>query len=89
MTILGRKLDLVSLRGELVLSSWAAQGEDDWDWTRMYMPPSLYPDRRLSDNTVNPDVARHPYFILQYWLLVLIVTLLSAYLLLWKPRKRA
>ncbi len=89
MTILGRKFDVASLRGELVFSSWAAQGEEDWDWGRMYIPPSLYPDRRLSDKTGGPDIAHHPYFILQYWFLVLITSLFSAYLILWKPRKGA
>ncbi|MBS0201252.1 MAG: hypothetical protein JSS49_00025 [Planctomycetes bacterium] len=49
-----------------------------WDWNEFHAGAGQYPGGRLS----------HTCFIIPYWSLTVPLTLLSASLLLWKPRKR-
>jgi hypothetical protein len=83
ITLLDRKLNAQSMRAELAFSSWPANGEEDWEWSRHDVPPSLFPNQRLSGMTAAPETW---VVVMPYWLPVSVSSLVAT-ALLWKRPK--
>ena len=84
-----------SIDGGFIWSSWDRQPPEDWaspDWEWIADDSDTagpFPDFvKLWDNPTNRRWKAR-YWYIYYWQIVIPLALLSAFLLLWKPRKRS
>ena len=85
----GRQFMVQSGQGYVIWSGWSPHDDDPVMWTCDSFNTSHNQDRGLIVRQLaisgSPNSVSWP---ISYWWLIAPVTLLSAYLLLWKPRKR-
>ncbi len=74
---------LVSLPGRILLDFWDLEYAPETYWIQHPCSLSVINDR------LNWFEENHATFDIPYWIITIPLTLLSAYLILWKPRKRA
>jgi hypothetical protein len=91
--IAGRRFTLCSWDGRIFSSSLTGPEWFDWRWTTSVNDREHFrqQETRFFEQLASLPIWENGRLALtfHYWILVLPLTLLSAYLILWKPRKRS